>query len=461
MIRLENAGMAEQMAEYVTLAVLRAFREADAYAAQQREGRWQPRPRLAKSAFGVGILGFGVLGQAVAGALAPFAFPLCAWSATRKELPGVAVVRGAGRIALAFSPRRAFSSACCRRRPQPGASSIARICPGCRVAPMSSTSPGARSSWTRISSRCSTSGHLAGATLDVFRTEPLPAGHPFWHHPRISADAAHVGGDDGRRFHRADRREDPAARARGAGDRRRRSRSRLLSFRIANADRLRFAMTQRSKLPPSVRLVEVGPRDGLQNEKTIVPTEAKVALVDALSRRRISGDRGDGLRFAEMGAADGGRRRRDGAHPQEARRPVPGADAQHARGSRRRSPRMPTRSPCSSPRARPFRARTSIAASRRASSARGRSSRRRRRTACACAATSRAAGLPLRRRRRSAQRRAGRRRACGAGRLRGLAQRHDRRRHGGQDGRRCSRSSRSAFRWARSPAISTTRTARR
>jgi glyoxylate/hydroxypyruvate reductase A len=30
------------------------------------------------------------------------------------------------------------------------------------------------------------SGHLASATLDVFREEPLPAAHPFWHHPRIT-----------------------------------------------------------------------------------------------------------------------------------------------------------------------------------------------------------------------------------------------------------------------------------
>src|SRR5215470_14714297 len=29
-------------------------------------------------------------------------------------------------------------------------------------------------------------GHLAGAMLDVFHDEPLPAEHAFWHHPRIT-----------------------------------------------------------------------------------------------------------------------------------------------------------------------------------------------------------------------------------------------------------------------------------
>ena len=42
-------------------------------------------------------------------------------------------------------------------------------------------------------------------------------------------------------------------------------------------------MTRIAKLPSAVRLVEVGPRDGLQNEKAMVPTDAKVALIDALT----------------------------------------------------------------------------------------------------------------------------------------------------------------------------------
>ena len=36
-------------------------------------------------------------------------------------------------------------------------------------------------------------------------------------------------------------------------------------------------------MPPSVRIVEVGARDGLQNEKTIIPAATKIELIDRLS----------------------------------------------------------------------------------------------------------------------------------------------------------------------------------
>ncbi len=42
------------------------------------------------------------------------------------------------------------------------------------------------------------------------------------------------------------------------------------------------------KLPPRVKIVEVGPRDGLQNETRLVPTEVKIDLIDRLSQCGLS-----------------------------------------------------------------------------------------------------------------------------------------------------------------------------
>jgi hydroxymethylglutaryl-CoA lyase len=44
----------------------------------------------------------------------------------------------------------------------------------------------------------------------------------------------------------------------------------------------------------TVRIVEVGPRDGLQNEKVTIPTQAKIDYITALSDA--------GLRVIEAGA---------------------------------------------------------------------------------------------------------------------------------------------------------------
>ena len=148
-IRLEDAGMAEQMAEYVTLAVLRAYREIDAYAEQQRDGRWEPRPRLAKAGFGVGILGFGVLGQAVATALAPFGFPLACWSRTRKTLHGRRVFAGTDELPAFLA---LASVLVCLLPPTPETDGLLDRprCRNCRAARTWSTSRAAASSSMRI-----------------------------------------------------------------------------------------------------------------------------------------------------------------------------------------------------------------------------------------------------------------------------------------------------------------------
>ena len=184
-IRLTDAGMAEQMAEYVTLAVLRAYRETDAYAIQQRDASWQPRPRIPKASFGVGLLGFGVLGQAIAGALAPFGFPRSCWSRERKAVDGVASFAGAReldhflrqtRVLVCTLPSTPDTAGILNRR------TLAQLPSGAHLVNIARGDVLVEGDLLAALD----SGHLASATLDVFREEPLPADHAFWHHPRVT-----------------------------------------------------------------------------------------------------------------------------------------------------------------------------------------------------------------------------------------------------------------------------------
>jgi len=184
-IRLEDAGMAAQMADYVTLAVLRVYREADAYVAQQREGLWRPRPPIAKSGFGIGILGFGVLGRAVAKALAPFGFPLLVWSSSRKTAPGVASFAGRAELRAFLAASRVLVCllpATSETRGLLDGDAFEALPRGAHLVNVARGDIVVDEALLAALDR----GHLAGATLDVFRAEPLPSGHPFWHHPRIT-----------------------------------------------------------------------------------------------------------------------------------------------------------------------------------------------------------------------------------------------------------------------------------
>ncbi|HOF51410.1 MAG TPA: glyoxylate/hydroxypyruvate reductase A [Rhodoferax sp.] len=184
-IRLDDAGMSVQMAEYVCHAVIRHFREFAGYEADMANGKWSFRKPHSRLDYPVGVLGLGVLGERVARAVAQFDFPVNGWSRTPKDVPGVQCFAGpaqldaflqASRMLVCLLPLTTETRDILNR------DSLSRLQPGGYVI---NVARGAHLVDEDLLALLD-SGHLAGATLDVFRVEPLPRSHPFWNHPKIS-----------------------------------------------------------------------------------------------------------------------------------------------------------------------------------------------------------------------------------------------------------------------------------
>jgi Phosphoglycerate dehydrogenase and related dehydrogenases len=112
-VRLDDAGMAVQMAEYVCHAVIRHFREFDGYEADMAAGRWGYRKPRLRSDFPIGVMGLGVLGERVARALAQFEFPINGWSRSPKAIDGGRAFTGVSSSTLFWGPAACWST-CCR-----------------------------------------------------------------------------------------------------------------------------------------------------------------------------------------------------------------------------------------------------------------------------------------------------------------------------------------------------------
>ncbi len=184
-VRLDDAGMAVQMAEYVCHALIRHFREFDGYEADTAQGQWSFRKPRTRSEFPVGVLGLGVLGARVAQAVASFEFPVHGWSRTPRALPGVTCHAGdaqlpaflaATRVLVCLLPLTPATTGLLRHE------TLSQLRPGAYVI---NVARGAHLVDDDLLALLD-SGHLVGATLDVFRTEPLPPDHPFWRHPKIT-----------------------------------------------------------------------------------------------------------------------------------------------------------------------------------------------------------------------------------------------------------------------------------
>lgn len=184
-VRLDDAGMAVQMAEYVSHALIRHFRELDQYEAQMRAGRWGYLRPQRRQDFPVGVMGLGVLGERVARTVAQFDFPALGWSRSSKAIEGVRTFSGAQgfetflaatRVLVNLLPLTPETEGIMRRE------TLSRLRPGAYVINVARGAHLVEEDLLALIEE----GHVAGATLDVFRTEPLPPGHPFWNHPKIT-----------------------------------------------------------------------------------------------------------------------------------------------------------------------------------------------------------------------------------------------------------------------------------
>jgi glyoxylate/hydroxypyruvate reductase A len=189
-VRIVDPDLTMRMTEYVVLHVLAYHRRQRLYDVQQRERLWHEHAQPPASAVDVGVMGLGVLGAAAALALARLGFRVAGWSRAPKALPGIECFHGEG--GLESFLRRSEILVCLlpatpathgildlkllRKLKRDGAAGGAYLINAARDALHVEADTVAALD----------EGLLAGATLDVFAREPLPAASPLWRHPKVT-----------------------------------------------------------------------------------------------------------------------------------------------------------------------------------------------------------------------------------------------------------------------------------
>ncbi len=181
--RMVDHGLTQGMVEWVLGHVMRHHLGMDAHIVNPQH-IWEAKaPPLARDRQ-VTILGIGELGEACAKALDTVGFQVTGWSRSPKSIPGISCLHGETQLAGAL----ARADILVLLLPLTGqtenllnADRLSQLPPGAVI-----LNPGRGALIDDSALLKALDGHLAHATLDVFRTEPLPPDHPFWAHPKIT-----------------------------------------------------------------------------------------------------------------------------------------------------------------------------------------------------------------------------------------------------------------------------------
>jgi glyoxylate/hydroxypyruvate reductase A len=182
--RMVDPGLTKGMVEWVTGHVMRHHLGMDSDI-KRDDAQWVFRtPPLAQER-SVVIFGLGALGMAVAETLVMLGFKVTGWSRSRKDVEGITALHGpdgldkalaAAEIAVLLLPDTPATENTLN------AQTLACMPKGAFI-----INPG-RGPLIDDDALLAglDSGHIAHATLDVFRVEPLPQDHPYWAHTSVT-----------------------------------------------------------------------------------------------------------------------------------------------------------------------------------------------------------------------------------------------------------------------------------
>ncbi len=182
--RMVDHGLRQGMIDWVTGHVLRHHLNIDLHIKGQ-DGIWRRDvPPLANDRR-VSLLGLGALGASCGSALAGLGFEVTGWSRRPKSVPGLRCLSGSDGLTETLG-RAEILVLLLPHTPQTenilNADSLTRMPRGAIV-----INPGRGPLIDDAALLAALdSGQIGHATLDVFRIEPLPSDHPYWHHENVT-----------------------------------------------------------------------------------------------------------------------------------------------------------------------------------------------------------------------------------------------------------------------------------
>lgn len=190
--RMVDQGLSEGMTEWVVGHVLRHHLEMDQDIHRTKPSWGRLAPPLARDR-GVGILGLGELGRVAAKALTALNFPVSGWSRGEKSIDGVTCLHGDDGLARVLQTSDILVLLLPATKATENLLNAKRIAMLPKGAVIINPGRGPLIDDAALLQALD-DGHIAHATLDVFRNEPLPNDDPYWTHPKVTV-TPHIASD--------------------------------------------------------------------------------------------------------------------------------------------------------------------------------------------------------------------------------------------------------------------------